>query len=518
MDEHSNAQSPNSSSSISSIENATAALRLSVDSDRDAQNPSLTNGNLGGHAANNSNGSEYSEDSDLDPVERLQKELERTKGEKDVLASQYRTLLSKLTAMRTTLGNKLQQDAEELDRREQVIQQLTAEGDEFRSTVETLKAELISSNDEAERATRELEALRTRALHESAQESMLRERELRETQSELERCRIERDEWERALMQERVLLNEARVSLDALTRDLEMEQEARRGDMGALEVERERASNLQSVLGDFQAAKDHEIRQAVLDLETRYNEVTVSLADFKHRALTAELQLEENRSTSSKTQDLEKELKEKNLLIGKLRHEAVIMNEHLVEALRRLRRSSNNTNVDRRLVTNVLLQFLTTPRGDAKRFEMLTLLSSILQWSDDEREKAGLQRSGPPGSKSSILSTLSPASKSKALELEKTDETESFSRLWVEFLLTEAAAGETPSSSNMSLPGTPTYSPNNLPSPLNTGSPRSVAGGMRRLASFGASMSSPNLHRSPSSPPPFPPISSLDKGKGKDVG
>ena len=100
------------------------------------------------------------------------------------------------------------------------------------------------------------------------------------------------------------------------------------------------------------------------------------------------------------------------------------MNEHLVEALRRLRRSSNNTNVDRRLVTNVLLQFLGTPRGDTKRFEMLTLLSSILQWTDDEREKAGLQRSGPPVAKSSILSTLSPTSKSKALELEKTDETE----------------------------------------------------------------------------------------------
>lgn len=100
------------------------------------------------------------------------------------------------------------------------------------------------------------------------------------------------------------------------------------------------------------------------------------------------------------------------------------MNEHLVEALRRLRRTSNNTNVDRRLVTNVVLQFLNTPRGDAKRFEMLTLLSSILQWTDDEREKAGLQRSGPPATKSSLLSTLSPGSKSKALELEKTDETE----------------------------------------------------------------------------------------------
>ena len=134
-----------------------------------------------------------------------------------------------------------------------MIQQLTAEGDDFRSTVETLKAELISSNDEAERATRELEALRTRALHENAQESMLRERELRETQSELERCRIERDEWERALMQERVVLNEARVSIDILSRDFEIEQEARRRDVGALEMERERAINLQSVLEDFQA-------------------------------------------------------------------------------------------------------------------------------------------------------------------------------------------------------------------------------------------------------------------------
>jgi hypothetical protein len=119
--------------------------------------------------------------------------------------------------------------------------------------VETLQAELIASNDDAERATRELEALRTRALHENAQEFMLRERDLRETQSELERCRIERDEWERALMQERVWLNEARVSVETLGRDLEMEREERRRDVGALEVERERASNLQSVLEDFQA-------------------------------------------------------------------------------------------------------------------------------------------------------------------------------------------------------------------------------------------------------------------------
>lgn len=56
-------------------------------------------------------------------------------------------------------------------------------------------------------------------------------------------------------MQERVVLNEARVSIDVLSRDLEIEQEARRKDMEALEVERERAGNLQSVLEDFQAGE-----------------------------------------------------------------------------------------------------------------------------------------------------------------------------------------------------------------------------------------------------------------------
>jgi len=100
----------------------------------------------------------------------------------------------------------------------------------------------------------------------------------------------------------------------------------------------------------------------------------------------------------------------------------VVNNEHLTEALRRLRKTSSDNNVDRyvkhiseastanvrvsrsRLVTNILLSFLNTHRGDSKRFEMLSLLSTILSWNDVEREKAGLQRvltvkSGTPAEK-----------------------------------------------------------------------------------------------------------------------
>lgn len=163
-----------------------------------------------------------------------------------------------------------------------------------------------------------------------------------------------------------------------------------------------------------------------------------------------QLQLEENKHSASRTSELEQEVKEKNLLIGKLRHEgwflpfsrlpsptlvllAVIMNEHLIEALRRLRKSSSDTNVDRRLVTNVLLSFLCTPRADPKRFEMLGLLGTILGWGDAEREKAGLIRglgafgTGATANGASFWGRsngVASPSKSKNLELEKTDETE----------------------------------------------------------------------------------------------
>jgi hypothetical protein len=96
-----------------------------------------------------------------------------------------------------------------------------------------------------------------------------------------------------------------------------------------------------------------------------------------------------------------------------------------MEALRRLRRNSSDTNVDRRLVTNVLLSFLTTPREDAKRFEMLGLLATVLSWSDPEREKAGLQRAQVPVPNRSFWSRSPAVSPSKSnAELDKPDETE----------------------------------------------------------------------------------------------
>lgn len=133
------------------------------------------------------------------------------------------------------------------------MQQLTAQNEDLRSTVETLKEELVVSHQESERASRELDSIRSHVLEESAQESLLRERELRETQTELERCRLEREEWERMALQERALVDDLRSTVETFKRELDMERDARQVETTLLQVEKEKATNLQSVLQDFQA-------------------------------------------------------------------------------------------------------------------------------------------------------------------------------------------------------------------------------------------------------------------------
>ena len=61
----------------------------------------------------------------------------------------------------------------------------------------------------------------------------------------------------------------------------------------------------------------------------------------------AHAKLEKAQQELERALPFEKEVKEKNLLIGKLRHEAVILNDHLTKALRFLKKGKPEDNVDR---------------------------------------------------------------------------------------------------------------------------------------------------------------------------
>jgi hypothetical protein len=91
-------------SPISSL--ADASPRRSLEDDDAGDRAPNGHGSLNGrkHQPRDSQGS-------LSQVQMLEMELEETRKEKEALAMQYQNLLGRLTAMRTTLGNKLKLDA-----------------------------------------------------------------------------------------------------------------------------------------------------------------------------------------------------------------------------------------------------------------------------------------------------------------------------------------------------------------------------------------------------------------------
>ena len=239
--------------------------------------------------------------------------------------------------------------------------------------------------------------------------------------------------------------------------------------------EQDSARNLQQVLEEFQAEQDSQLDAAVSSLQAQYDETAAKLTEAQERAQTLEAQYKDLQDASNRVTHLEQQTKEKNLLIGKLRHEAVILNEHLTEALRRLQKDSSDVNVDRRLVSNVLLQFLTTPRQDAKRFEMLNLIGQVLQWGEEERQVAGLSKGmGESPRRGKAVNTNDGIGQEEvSLEVRYPvvgflDDVltlklrQSFSNAFVEFLLSEASQSQTQTQSQASTP-TP-QSPSSPPS------------------------------------------------------
>lgn len=120
------------------------------------------------------------------------------------------------------------------------------------STVATLQQELASQAAETSSLSTDLSALRLQSST-TSDSALAREREIRELQGEVERLRMEREEWEE------VAGNERARAEDEELRVRELEGEVRRllteadKERERAKREEERAVNLQSVLEEFQA-------------------------------------------------------------------------------------------------------------------------------------------------------------------------------------------------------------------------------------------------------------------------
>ena len=94
-------------------------------------------------------------------------------------------------------------------------------------------------------------------------------------------------------------------------------------------------------------ARKQELREIVENSQAQIESLRKQLQEVEAKAAESSNALECAQKELERALPFEKEVKEKNLLIGKLRHEAVILNDHLTKALRFLKKGKPEDNIDK---------------------------------------------------------------------------------------------------------------------------------------------------------------------------
>ncbi|KAK5116725.1 hypothetical protein LTR62_007399 [Meristemomyces frigidus] len=387
-------------------------------------------------------------------------ELEQSKQQKEHAELQYRNLLGKVNTIRSQLGERLKQDAEELEQARGRIEELEVSNAAVSEENERMQTTIAEHGSKIHEQNSEIEALRSRTNLSTSNwakerdDMVSREAYVRE---EYEVAKQAMQDWEILATEER----SRREALEERVGDLEEQmsgsREAYERVKGEAETQGSTVDGLQRALRDLQDERKRELRELVEQSQAQLDELKKQATLATSGADSLRQQLETTKAELDRALPFEREVKEKNLLIGKLRHEAVILNDHLTKALRFLKRGKVEDNVDRQLVTNHFLHFLALDRSDAKKFQVLQLIAALLGWTEQQREQAGLLRSGANGAGGtmgtggSLRLPMSPFRRTPSTPSLSGDfvpespggsqSRESLAELWSEFLEREAEAG-----------------------------------------------------------------------------
>ncbi|MCJ1475388.1 hypothetical protein MMC13_004050 [Lambiella insularis] len=340
----------------------------------------------------------------------IKEQLEDTRGEKDQAESQYRNLLGKVNTIRSQLGERLKADAEDLSQARSRIEDLEEQNHNLQEQNGTREAELAKLAEDGEQQSKELSSLRNRL--NLSQHNWSREKEdllQREASAkeEFESAKQAMQDWEVLAMEERSI----HETLAERVSDLEDQISSHREAYEKAAAERDSQSltvdGLQRALQEIQEARKMELREIVENTQSQLEDLRKQLQEAQKTSTESTKALEIAKAELVRALPFEVEVKEKNLLIGKLRHEAVILNDHLTKALRKEKKKGKpEDSIDKQLISNFFLQFLALERSDPKKFQILQIMSGLLSWSDEQREQAGLAR--PGASNPSLRTPISP--------------------------------------------------------------------------------------------------------------
>lgn len=404
-------------------------------------------------SSNKDQGDDRTESEELASV---REELEQTQQGKEHAETQYRNLLGKVNTIRSQLGERLKQDAEELAQARQQIEELEEEKSKAGEENERLQSRMGELDSRLKEQNAEVEDLRSRTHLSTSNwakerdDLLSREAFVRE---EYESAKQAMQDWEILATEERSRRENLEERSQELEEQLQNQTELFERTRSEAETQNSTVEGLQRALRELQDERKRELRELVEQSQSQVEDLRRQAKTSEDNASALQSQLSSTKKELERALPFEKEVKEKNLLIGKLRHEAVILNDHLTKALRFLKRGKPEDNVDRQLVTNHFLHFLALDRSDPKKFQVLQLIAALLGWSEQQREQAGLLRqgSGVGGVGGSLRLPMSPfrrTGSTPSLAGEFLPESpggaagkESLAELWSDFLERESEAG-----------------------------------------------------------------------------
>ncbi|OAQ71052.1 golgi matrix protein [Pochonia chlamydosporia 170] len=384
-------------------------------------------------------------------VSQLKTDLDETNSAKEHAEEQYQTLLGRVEKIKESLSDRLKRDKAELHEARERIEELETQNEQLQGSAQSSGEDVEKLKEELQDANRELSTLRSRnnlSAHNWHKEKEELTRTVQHLKEEMETTANAMGEWEVLAMEERSI----KENLADKVGDLEEQIATLKQNYETAAADRDSQTtlvdNLQNALREIQDARKKELRDMVETTESQLQAQKQLAQQAEVRATEAEEAKSEMSKELERTAPFEKEVREKNLLIGKLRHEAIVLNDHLTKALRYLKKTKPEDNVDRQVVTNHLLHFLTLDRGDAKRFQVLQVMAGYLNWTDEQREQAGLAR--PGGSGGSLRLPASPFHRTPSSPSLNADvfseptsakDRESLADLWANFLERSAREG-----------------------------------------------------------------------------
>jgi chromosome segregation ATPase len=283
-------------------------------------------------------------------ISSIRAELEESETAKDQAQTQYQNLLGRVNTIKSTLGERMAADRQELAEAKDQIEELEAQNESLKASSKGMEADITKLRQESEESQKELSSLRNR--HNLSQQNWLSEREdliqqNKHLKEEAEAAKEAMGDWEVLAMEERSIREGLADRVAELEEQLSSLKESYERAASERDSQSQAVDGLQRALQEIQEARRVELREMVETSQTQLDSLNKLVQQAEARANEAEAAREALTKELERAAPFEKEVKEKNLLIGKLRHEAIILNDHLAKALRFLKKAKPEDNIDR---------------------------------------------------------------------------------------------------------------------------------------------------------------------------